>query len=65
MCDQPHPLVVANIIGACQHAKLEEAYENMKVRKSEEAYKNTHTCAHNVVRVLHASFVQNICVEFV
>lgn len=31
VCDQPHPLVVARIIGACAKGNLEAAYEDMKV----------------------------------
>eukprot|EP00967_Tisochrysis_lutea_P100207 scaffold149278_cov21-Tisochrysis_lutea.AAC.1 len=33
VCDQPHPLVVANIIQSCQKGQLEEAYENMKAKQ--------------------------------
>ena len=32
VCDQPHPLLVAQIVDACTGAHLYKAYEGMKVR---------------------------------
>ena len=31
VCDQPHPLLVAQIVDACTKAELYKAYEGMKV----------------------------------
>lgn len=32
VCDQPHPLLVAEIVKDCARCKLDEAYKGMKVR---------------------------------
>ena len=32
VCDQPHPLLVAQIVKDCARCKLDEAYKGMKVR---------------------------------
>ena len=34
VCDQPHPLLVAQIVKDCARCKLDEAYKGMKVRFS-------------------------------
>ena len=31
VCDQPHPLLVAGIVQHCVSARIDEAYEGMKV----------------------------------
>ncbi len=32
VCDQPHPLLVKEIVGHCGKARLEDAYRGMSVR---------------------------------
>lgn len=32
VCDQPHPLLVQEIVGHCGKARLQEAYAGMSVR---------------------------------
>jgi hypothetical protein len=32
VCDQPHPLLVAEIVRSCRAAALDEAYDGMRVR---------------------------------
>ena len=34
VCDQPHPLLVKEIVGHCGKARLEDAYRGMSVRMS-------------------------------
>ena len=33
VCDQPHPLLVKEIVGHCGKARLEDAYRGMSVRR--------------------------------
>ena len=32
VCDQPHPFLVSGIVTSCMAAKIDDAYEGMKVR---------------------------------
>ena len=38
VCDQPHPLLVAQIVKDCARCKLDEAYKGMKVRLSRRSH---------------------------
>ena len=32
VCDQPHPLLIAQIVEQCLHSNIDEAYNGMRVR---------------------------------
>jgi hypothetical protein len=42
VCDQPHPLIITQIVEACTKGQLETAYENMKVGPGHTSREGTH-----------------------
>lgn len=44
VCDQPHPLLVAQIVDSCAKAQLYKAYEGMKVCPSRQAQRPPLLC---------------------